>query len=440
MSDSRMVGQRDSAFERDDVEPLLSGYRPLPGIFDEMVDRDGRVRAHWQPLLAMLARLGPKELSRRFAAADRHLRDSGVFYRVYEDAAGAERPWPLSHVPLLIDGSQWQALKAGLVQRAQLLEAVLADAYGPANLVREGRLPAVVIAGNPEFLRPLVGVAPAGGAHLRLYAVDVGRSPDGHWWVLGDRTQAPSGAGYALENRLALSRAMPEVYRGLKVERLAPFFQAFQAELSALNRQDDSRVCVLTPGPMNETYFEHAYLARYLGFLLVEGEDLTVRDNGLFIRTVSGLRRTEVLARRLDADFCDPLELNARSRLGVPGLVQAVRDGKVVLANSLGSGVAEARGMLAFLPALARAQDGGELALPNIATWWLGDPAIGDDMRDRLDDMVVASAFTGDLPSETLGDGVRGRDLAPPLRRRIEQSIEHRGVDIVMQEAVRLST
>src|SRR6516164_5002496 len=341
MSDSGMVGQRDSVFERDDVEPLLSGYRPLPGIFDEMVDRDGRVRAHWQPLLAMLARLGPKELSRRFAAADRHLRDSGVFYRVYEDAAGAERPWPLSHVPLLIDGSQWQALKAGLVQRAQLLEAVLADAYGPANLVREARLPAVVIAGNPEFLRPLVGVAPAGGGHLRFYAVDVGRSPAGHWWVLGDRTQAPSGAGYALENRLALSRAMPEDYRGLKVERLAPFFQAFPAELSALNRQDDSRFCVLTPGPMNETYFEHAYLARYLGFLLVEGEDLTVREDGVFIRTVSGLKRAEVLVRRLDADFADPLELNARSRLGVPGLVQAVRDGTVVIANALGSGVVE---------------------------------------------------------------------------------------------------
>ena len=340
-----MVGQRDSVFERDDVEPLLSGYRPLPGIFDEMVDRDGRVRAHWQPLLAMLAGLGPKELSRRFAAADRHLRDSGVFYRVYEDAAGVERPWPLSHVPLLIDGSEWQALKAGLVQRAELLEAVLADAYGSANLVREGRLPAVVIAGNPEFLRPLVGVAPAGGAHLRFYAVDVGRSPDGHWWVLGDRTQAPSGAGYALENRLALSRAMPEVYRGLKVERLASFFQAFQAELSALNRQDDSRVCVLTPGPMNETYFEHAYLARYLGFLLVEGEDLTVRDDGVFIRTVSGLKRAEVLVRRLDADFADPLELNARSRLGVPGLVQAVRDGTVVIANALGSGVVEARAL-----------------------------------------------------------------------------------------------
>ena len=248
-----MAGRRDSESAQSDIAPLLAGYRPLPGIFDEMMDRDGRVRSHWQPLLAMFAALGPKQLSARFAAADRHVHDSGVFYRVYEETTGAERPWPLSHVPLLIDASEWQMLKAGLAQRAELLEAVLADAYGAARLVREGRVPATVIAGNPEFLRPLVGVAPAGGVHLRFYAVDVGRSPTGHWWVLGDRTQAPSGAGYALENRLALSRAMPDVYRELRVERLAPFFQDVQAELSGLNRQDDSRVCVLTPGPLNET-------------------------------------------------------------------------------------------------------------------------------------------------------------------------------------------
>src|SRR5216684_1274706 len=440
MSHSRMAGQRDSASEQGDIEPLLSGYRPPPGTFDEMVDREGRVRAHWQPLLAMLARLGPNELSRRFAAADRHLRDSGVFYRVYEDASGAERPWPLSHMPLLIDGTEWQALKAGLVQRAELLEAVLADAYGPANLVREGRLPAVVIAGNPEFLRPLVGVAPAGGAHLRFYAVDVGRSPDGHWWVLGDRTQAPSGAGYALENRLALSRVMPEVYRGLKVERLAPFFQAFQAELSALNRQDDSRVCVLTPGPMNETYFEHAYLARYLGFLLVEGEDLTVREDGVFIRTVSGLKRSEVLVRRLDADFADPLELNARSRLGVPGLVQAVRDGTVVIANALGSGVVEARGLLSFLPALAPAVLGDDLALPNVATWWLGQAGARDEIIDRLDEMVIASAFLGELPGYGERREVLGAALSPRERAYILEQIAHRGIDFVAKEAVSLST
>src|SRR4051794_22452408 len=268
------------------LDPLLAGYRPLPGIYDEMLDANGAVRAHWQPFLRQLGGLGAEQINRAFASADRYLRDSGVYYRVYEDPAGAERPWPLSHVPLLIEPAEWNVLKAGVIQRAELLERVLADVYGPANLVRDGSLPAALIAGNPEFLRPLVGVPPAGGAHLRVYAVDVGRGADGRWWVLGDRTQAPSGAGYAIENRLALARAVPELYRTARVERLAPFFQAFQAELAAFNRQDNGRVCLLTPGPMNETYFEHAYLARYLGLLLVEGEDLTVRDDGVFIRTV----------------------------------------------------------------------------------------------------------------------------------------------------------
>ena len=220
-----MAAPLDNAAQQDTdkIEQLLSGYRPLPGTFDEMMDRDGRrARRIGSRCWPCWRRSVREEINRRFAAADRHLRDSGVFYRVYEDPAGAERPWPLSHVPLLIEAAEWQTLKAGLIQRAELLEAVLADAYGPAQLVRDGRLPAAVIAGNPEFLRPLVGVAPPGGAHLRFYAVDVGRSPDGHWWVLNDRTQAPSGAGYALENRLAISRALPDIYRSLKVERLAP--------------------------------------------------------------------------------------------------------------------------------------------------------------------------------------------------------------------------
>jgi uncharacterized circularly permuted ATP-grasp superfamily protein/uncharacterized alpha-E superfamily protein len=424
-----------------DLEPLLSGYHCIfPRNFDEMMDHHGRVREHWRPFLSMLAALGPDEVNRRFAAADRHLRDSGVFYRVYEDPAGAVRPWPLSHVPLLIDPTEWQALKAGLIQRAELLEAILSDIYGPANLVREGRLPAAVVAGNPEFLRSLVGIKPSGGAHLRFYGVDVGRSPDGRWWVLGDRTQAPSGAGYALENRLALSRAMPDIYRQLRVERVAPFFQALQADLSALSRRDDSPVCVLTPGPLNETYFEHAYLARYLGFLLVEGEDLTVRDDGVFIRTVSGLKRAEVLLRRLDSDFADPLELSARSRLGVPGLVQAIRDGTVVMANALGSGVVEARAMLSFLPALAPALLGRELMLPNVATWWLGDPAVREAVMQNLDDLVIAPAFSGDLPPHIDQQVVIGKDLDADARERVVESIGRRGVDFVAQEAVTLST
>jgi uncharacterized circularly permuted ATP-grasp superfamily protein/uncharacterized alpha-E superfamily protein len=398
------------------------------------------VRAHWQPFLAMLAALGADEINRRFAAADRYLRDSGVFYRVYEDAAGIERPWPLSHVPLIIEPGEWKELEAGLLQRAELLEAVLADSYGPGTLTREGRLPAALIAGNPEFLRPLVGVKPPGGAHLRFYAVDIGRGADGRWWVLNDRAQAPSGAGYAIENRLALSRAIPDIYRTARVERVAPFFQALQAELFALNRRDDARVCLLTPGPMNETYFEHAYLARYLGLLLVEGEDLVAEGDGVFIRTVSGLRRTEVLLRRIDADFADPLELNAASHLGVAGLLQAVRDGKIVIINALGAGLVEARAMLAFLPAIAPIVLGSELKMPNVATWWLGRADMREEMLGKLDSVVIAAAFTEKLADPGLGSEILGARLDDKQRRTLVQSIRDRGVDYVAQEAVTLSS
>jgi uncharacterized circularly permuted ATP-grasp superfamily protein/uncharacterized alpha-E superfamily protein len=429
------VEQHDAALQQ-----FVAGYRPLPGIFDEMMDGDGRVRAHWHPFLSMLAALGSEEINRRFAAADRYLRDSGVFYRVYEDAAGLERPWPLRHIPLLIEPSEWQELEAGLTQRAELLEAVLADCYGPASLTREGRLPAALIAGNPEYLRPLVGVAPPGGAHLRFYAVDVGRGADGRWWVLDDRAQAPSGAGYAIENRLALSRAIPDIYRTTRVQRVAPFFQALQAELFALNRQDDARICLLTPGPMNETYFEHAYLARYLGLLLVDGEDLIVRDDGVFIRTVGGLRRIEVLLRRIDADFADPLELNAASRLGVAGLIQAVRDNKIVIINSLGAGLVEARALLAFLPALAPIVLGAELKMSNVATWWLGRPDVREEMIGKLDGMVVAAAFTESMAGMRFTSEVLGAKLDDTQRGELVRSIRDRGVDYVVQEAVTLSS
>jgi uncharacterized circularly permuted ATP-grasp superfamily protein/uncharacterized alpha-E superfamily protein len=423
-----------------EVTSFVSGYRPRPGTFDELMNQDGRVRPHWQSFVATLANLGSEEINRRFAAADRHLRDSGVFYRVHEDPTGAERPWPFSHVPLIIDAQEWRQLVPGLIQRAQLLEAVLADAYGARELVMHARLPAALIAGNPEFLRPLVGAKPAGGAYLRFYAVDLARSTAGEWWVLGDRTQAPSGAGYALESRIALTRAMPDVYRALNVERLAPFFQAFQAELAQLNRRDDSRICLLTPGPLNESYFEHAYLARYLGFLLVEGEDLTVREDGVFVRTVSGLRRAEVLLRRLDADFADPLELNARSHLGVPGLVQAVRDGSVAIVNALGTGLVEARGFLGFLSALAPALTGRELSLSNMATRWLGDAARRETIMQGAEGLVIASAFAGDVATGGPHSEQPVANLDPDTRTNLISAIARRPIDFVAQEPVSLAT
>lgn len=419
---------------------MLARYQPLAGVYDELVGADGEPRAHWKPVLAALADLGPRELDRRFSTADQYLRDSGVFYRVYDDPNGAERTWPLSHVPLVIAPGEWRALTEGLIERAGLLELVLKDLFGEASLVRDGLLPAAAFAGSPDFLRPMVGVTPRGGSHLLYYAVDVGRGPDGRWWVLGDRAQAPSGAGYALENRLAMARALPEIYRTLPVERLAGFFQDMRSQFTGLASTTDSRVAVLTPGPLNETYFEHAFLARYLGFLLTEGADLTVRDDTLYLRTVSGLKKLEMVWRRLDADFADPLEFNPRSQLGVAGLAHAVRSGTVTLANALGSGVIEARSLLAFLPSIARARLGRDLAIPHIATWWCGQPLERGAVIADLESFVIAPAFAQGLPG-VLDDGpVLAADLDPEQRIRLAGEMRLRGSDFVAQEVVKLST
>ncbi|MCB4770505.1 circularly permuted type 2 ATP-grasp protein [Ancylobacter sp. Lp-2] len=427
-------------FETEAAESLLSGYRPLPGVHDELVDADGKLRPHWGPLLAALAEMGVEEVNRLFTAADRYLYRSGVFYRVYDDAGGGERPWPLAHLPLLIDEGEWQALSRGLIQRAQMLESVLADIYGDGELVRSGALPAAAVAGSPEFLRPLVGVDPHGGSFLRLYAADLGRGPDGRWWVLQDRTQSPSGAGYALENRIAISRSLPDLSRSMNVVRLAGYFQGLRAGLTRLDLSGEGRVGLLTPGQLNETYFEHAYLARYLGFVLLEGEDLTVRDNAVYVRTVAGLKRVDVLMRRLDADFADPLELNPRSHLGVPGLVQAIRSGGVALANALGAGLIEAPLMMSFLPKIGPRVLGEDLALPNVATWWCGQKAERERVLDEFDDLVIAPAFARTLPG-LLDDGpVIGADLKPARREAIIKAIRTRGVDFIGQETVRLST
>ncbi len=250
---------------------LIADYRLMPGIPDEMVDANGAVRPAWVDLIAAVDDLGPAELTARFARADQYLRDAGVFYRKYDGADGQERAWPLAHIPLLLDETEWATISGGLVQRAELLEEIVADIYGPNRLVSEGLLPPELIARNPEFLRPMVGIAPSTGHYLHFCAFELGRGPDGKWWVLGDRTQAPSGAGFALENRVATTRALSDIYSRINVHRLAGFFRSFRDTLFADARRNDGRVAILTPGQHNETYFEHAYIARYLGFMLLEG-------------------------------------------------------------------------------------------------------------------------------------------------------------------------
>ena len=421
---------------------LLAGYRPLPGVHDELIGPDGTVRPQWEPFLTEWCAFSPDELNQRFGLADRHVHDTGVSYRVHGDLdegdpAAGERAWPLSHVPLVITEAEWQTIAAGVAQRAQLLGTLLDDIYGPGEMIANGLLPASVVTGSPDYLRPLQG-APGGGT-LQLYAADLGRGPDGRWWVLQDRTQAPSGTGYALENRLALSRAFPDMFRTMNVERLAAFFQGFRAGLVARSKRVEPRICLLTPGPLNESYFEQTYLARYLGFLLVEGGDLVMREGRVHVRTIAGLKRADVIWRRIDGDFSDPLELNASSALGVAGLVQAVRKGSVHIANGLGSGVVEARALMGFLPALGERILGEEMILPTVATWWCGQPRERAAVLDRLEEMSIAPAFRSAGGGLDTGPVVAG-DLSASERDALRARIEARGMDYVGQEVVRLST
>jgi uncharacterized circularly permuted ATP-grasp superfamily protein/uncharacterized alpha-E superfamily protein len=420
---------------------LIADYALLPGIPDEMIGPDGQIRPVWRKLIAAFDELGPEELAERFERADQYLRDAGVFYRKYDGAEGKERAWPLAHVPLLIDETDWEKISTGLQQRAELLEKLVADIYGGNELVRRGVLPPELIARNAEFLRPMVGVKPASGHFLHFCAFELGRGPDGEWWVLGDRTQAPSGAGFALENRVATTRALSEIYAGLHVHRLAGFFRAFRDALNAQARSEGGgRVGILTPGQHNETYFEHAYIARYLGFMLLEGEDLVVDNGQVMVRTVSGLKPVSVLWRRMDASFADPLELRHDSHIGTPGMADALRQGSISMVNALGSGILETRAFNAFMPRLARELMGQELALPTIATWWCGQPAERQHVIDHFDELMVGPAFATGLAIDDHKATFLGSTLGEDERAAMLRRLDHEGSTLVGQEPVRLST
>jgi uncharacterized circularly permuted ATP-grasp superfamily protein/uncharacterized alpha-E superfamily protein len=435
LADSRQASLRPAP---DRVAGWTANYRPLPGIPDEFIAADGARRPHWMRLLEALAALPHAEVEQRFAAADRRIRDMGVSYRVHGEAA--ERNWPLGRMPLLIPEAEWREIARGVEQRAELLERTLADVYGEGRLVTEGYLPAAAVAGSKDYLPQVNGVKPPGGRWLRLYAAEIGRGPDGRWWVLGDRTQAPSGSGYTLENRLVLSQTFPSFFRDLNVERLAPFFRELRAGLRASADRTDPRICILTPGPWSQTYFEQAYLARYLGFLLIEGADLVMNDGRMFVRTIAGLKRADVLWRHVDSDWVDPLELNPSSRLGAPGLLDAIRSGGVAVENMPGTGLLESRALLAFLPRLAERLLGEDLRMPNIATWWCGQPHEREKVIDSLDEIAIAGAFARDVPGFDGKQIMLGSELSADDLSRLKDRIRERGVDFVGQEIARLST
>jgi uncharacterized circularly permuted ATP-grasp superfamily protein/uncharacterized alpha-E superfamily protein len=414
-----------------------SGYRPAAAAYDELFAADGSVRPHCTALMSSLAALGATELDQRWREARRMLRENGVTYNVYDDVQSGERPWALDPIPLLLTSAEWQTIERALVQRAQLFELVLADLYGPQTLLRRGLVPAEAIFAHAGFAPPCAGVPPPRGRSLPLYAADLGRRAEGRFCVLGDRAQAPSGSGYALENRVVLSRALPSLFRDSAVHRLPLFFRRLRAALAALSpRADDSpHLVMLTPGPGNETYFEHAFLASYLGCTLAQGDDLTVRDQRVWLRTLEGLRPVDVIIRRIDDAFCDPLELRGDSLLGVPGLLQVARQERVAIVNPLGSSVIENPALMALLPRIARELLGEDLVLPSVRTWWCGNASDLPYVLERLAHLVIRP-----LRPHGTGGTLFGNTLDRAALGQLSAAIRARPYLYAAQEHVALST
>jgi hypothetical protein len=377
----------------------LAGKLAAPvklGHYDELRDPSGALRKPWQTFFSYLGEAGINGLPQSSETIERLIQQNGITYNVYGDQQGQTRPWSLNALPMLITPADWRSISTSLQQRAKLLNTILQDVYGEQRLIRGGYLPGALILGNPGYLRAMQGVKPLGGVYLHVVAFDIARGPDGRWWVIGQRTQTPSGLGYVLENRLTVSRVFPEAYREMRVQHVASSYKRLLESMTsaaASIAEGAPRFALLTPGPYSETYFDHAYLARYLGLPLVEGADLAVRDDKLYLKTMHGLQRIHGLLRRLDDDFCDPLELRADSSLGIPGLLQAIRAGTVVMANALGTSFLESPAVQGFLPAISEYLLNEPLKMPSLNTWWCGEIAAWQDIAPDLHTQVIKPTY-----------------------------------------------
>ena len=387
--------------KEDWVASLCQSIPPAkPGHFDEMRASNSALREPWLSLFNKLGRDSIARLGESAATVNRVIAQNGISYNVFVDRQDQVRPWSLNPLPMVIDAEQWRHIEASLAQRAKLLNAIVHDVYHDGDLLAAAYLPSALVLGNPGYLHAMRQVKVPDDIYLHVIAFDLARDEHGSWWVIGQRTQSPSGLGYVLENRLIVSRLFAQAYREMRVQHLAKSYRRLLAALEAQAQplaNGTPRFAFLTPGPYSETYFEHAYLARYLGIPLVEGPDLTVRNNEVFLKTIQGLQRIHGLMRRLDDDFCDPLELRADSALGIPGLLQSIRAGKVIMANALGTGFLESPAVQGFLPAICEHLLGEPLLMPSLHTWWCGETAAWKDVSPRLHTQVIKPTYAGHL-------------------------------------------
>ncbi len=403
-------------------DPVFQEYFDIHKSYGELIGEDGNIKPHWETLFKSFSMLGDEEISNRNGDTLRLLKENGVTYNIYGDPNGMNRPWKLDNIPFLISTEEWNSIESGLSQRAQLLNLILEDIYGERKLLKKGILPMELIYNHAGFLRPCNGIKQPGKHRLILYSADIAKSTEGKLWVVNDRTQAPSGSGYALENRTTMTRVIPELFNGLKVRHLSPYFSALRNGLNEIAPQKNlnPRIVILTPGSKNETYFEHSYLSSYLGFTLVQGNDLIVKDNFVWLKTMGGLERVDVILRRVDDIYCDPLELRADSQLGIPGLLQCVRSGNVSIANPLGSSILENPGLMPFLQLISRYFLSEDLILPTIASWWCGQPKELQYVLDNIQTLVIKKIHRNPTGSSSIDGASLTSGQLDECRRQIK--------------------
>ncbi|HEY4151449.1 MAG TPA: circularly permuted type 2 ATP-grasp protein [Chitinophagaceae bacterium] len=401
---------------------FLQHYSGTGSFYDELLGQDGQLRPHWQTFFQSFGKLGMTEVLNRNQDVLRLLKENGVTYNIYGDPAGFNRPWKLDLIPFLINKEEWQKIESGLIQRVTILDLILKDIYGEQRLIKNRLLPVELVYNHPGFLRQCMGIRQPGRHSLIFYASDIGRSADGKIWIVNDRTQAPSGSGYALENRMAMARTLPELFGGLKVRRLSGYFNALHNALTEIapSQKDPPRIVILTPGPGNETYFEHSYLSSFLGFTLVQGNDLMVKDNYVWLKTLGGLEKVDVILRRVDDVYCDPLELREDSQLGVPGLLHAVRSGNVSIANPLGSGILENPGLMPFVQNISRYLLGEDLILPTVASWWCGQAKELDYVLQHIPSLVIKRIYRNSQASASVDGGALSAKQIAELKQQIK--------------------